>query len=356
MFDFKALFEDGEIGEIDRFFDDAGRRHPAWTAIHANDGHVDYERSPKDYLVNQAAEQISESDDGANWLLATKKRIVQVSDFEECASALAEIRCFGALLEAGFGVTPVPTKKTPTPDFQYQLGEHTGVVEVATKLEHADQVDRARKIIAGETLEGVERSKYKTSAGTVEMTIAEMHPFGAPVPDKEGDTTQTNAISRICAIKGKETQIFDGMPGILWVDFRDLGKWPGLLNVEDTSPLVSGHGGSLTSGPFWYGFYGWKGAPVFEGHNSNTPMGHYGRFHPDAPRRSAYSAALICLDKATVLFENPSATERLPGSVRKALARVPWFDISHSIAEWKDGNVEETNKLARAMIDVLSTN
>lgn len=356
--DLISLLEPDDIKKIDDCVDAAGRRHPAWTAIHANDSKKDYVPSPKDRLVNEAVALISVRDGGLAWLKSAKKRIAQISDFEECASALAETLCYGAMLEAGFGMYPIPTERTPTPDFHYDLGGFTGVVEVATKLEHAEQVDRAKKIAAGETPDGVARSTFTTPTRKIESTTAVMHPFGAPDPDKEGDTTQTNAISRICAVKGKETQIVEGQPGILWIDFRDLGDWPGVLTVDDTSPLISGHGGSLTSGPFWYGFYGWKGAPVLEGHapdrKSVTPMGHYGRFHPDSPKKSLYFAAVICLEKATVLFENPAASERLPDAVRIALTRLPWFDISHSIADWKNGDVQRSTELARSMIETLS--
>ncbi len=354
-----SLLKKCEIKAIDEFTDAARGRHPAWTALHAHEPHVDYERSPKDYLVNEAVALIWGKDGGHHWLQAAKKRIAQTANFEECASALAEIRCYGAMLEAGFSIHPIPAKSTPTPDFQYDIHGYTGAVEVATKLEHTDQVDRARKIAAGATPDGVERSTFLAPSGKIELTVNEMHPFGAPDPNKAGDTAQTNAISRICAIKGKETQTVEGQPSILWIDCRDLGKWPGFLTVEHTSPIISGHAGALTSGLFWYGFYGWKDAPVLEGHssdfNSITPMGHDGRFHSDAQTSSRYSAAVICLQKATVLYENPAAPERLPNAMRRAFTRLPSFDISHSVADWKSGDVQRSIELARSMIEALST-
>lgn len=358
MSDLISLFEPHEVKAINDYFDSARRRHPAWTALHADDNSRQYDRFPKDHVVNDAVALIIQQSGGRQWLEAVKKRIIQTTDFEEATSALAEIRCYGSMLEAGFDMHPISTANHPTPDFEYDLGGSLGIVEVAAKLEHADQVERAKAIIAGGTTEGVERTAYATPTSTFDITTAEMQPFGAPDPNKKGDTTQTNAISRICAVKGRETQAVDGKPAILWIDLRDLGKWPGVLDIENTSPLMSGNHGSLTSGALWYGFYGWKGAPVLEGHTpearSLTPMGHYGRFHPDAPKKSLYSAAVICLEKATVLFENPVVPERLSDAVRIALTRLPWFDVSHSIVDWKDGDAQHSCKLARSMIETLS--
>ena len=258
------LLDQAEIDAINNHVDAAKRRHSAWSIINANNGRIDYRRVPKDYLTNEAVDLISAQQGGDQWLNRTKTRIVQTKDFEECASALAEIRCYGAMLEAGFDIQPVPRAKLPTPDFEYKVGNERSIVEVATKLEHDEQTKRAKEIAAGRTPEGVERSSVNTKGAKAEITISVNHPFGAPNPEKEGDTTQTNAISRICSIKKKETQAASGKSAILWLDFRDLGGWPEMLTEQDTAPLIAGHGGTLTSGPFWYAFYGWKGAPIFE--------------------------------------------------------------------------------------------
>ncbi len=245
-----SLLDAAEIDMINKHVDAARRRHPAWTIIYAYDQRVDYRRAPKDYLTNQGVDLISRQRDGDQWLRGAKNRIAQTKDFEECASALAEIRCYGALLEAGFSIRPIPRTKSPTPDFEFDVGGELGIVEVATKLEHDEQTKLAKEIAAGKTPEGVERSRFETKGATVDFTVSERHPFGAPDPEKEGDTTQTNAISRICSIKQKETQVATGKVAILWLDFRDLSGWPGMLKVRDTAALISGHGGTLTSGHF----------------------------------------------------------------------------------------------------------
>ena len=251
---------------------------------------------------------------------------------------------------------PIPTTSTPTADFEFTIGGTTGIVEVAAKLEHDEQTKRAREIAAGNTPEGVERSSFEKNDARVDFVVSEKHPFGAPDPQKAGDTTQTNAISRICAIKHKETQIVPGKQGLLWLDFRDLGGWPGVVKVHYTAPLIAGHGGGLTSGPFWYAFYGWKGAPVFEEDFSRrqiiTPMGHFGRFHPGGPE-SLYSAAVICLAESTVVFENPSCPVPVSNTTRHHLTRLPCFDIAHTVADWQGGDLTRATELSRSMIECL---
>jgi hypothetical protein len=43
------------------------------------------------------------------WLIALKKRLLDIADFSNPSSALGEIRCYGALLETGMAVNAKPT-------------------------------------------------------------------------------------------------------------------------------------------------------------------------------------------------------------------------------------------------------
>lgn len=350
------LLTTDQIVEINKYYDKARGRHPAWSVINAFVHAVDYPRSPKDFLANAAVDRIGLGAEGKPWMTSTLKRVAQTSDFEEAVSAIAEICCYGAMLEAGFEIRPIPTlKNAPTPDFEFDLDGAFGIVEVTAKLEHDEQVKRARKIADGETLDGVERSNFEIQGGKVDFIASASHPFGAPNAGKVGDTTQTNAISRICQIKAKETQFADGKPGLLWIDFRDFGKWPGVFKEEQSSPLISGHRGSLCSGAIWYAFYGWKGAPVFDDHSGGehtiTPMAHEGRFSAHAAKTSCYSAAILCLEKATILLENPRAPTPLSKAQRGALTLLPWFNIHYSVADWEKGDVDRSHALARSMIE-----
>jgi hypothetical protein len=353
----KSLLNTAEFNLINRHFDAANRRHPAWSIVNAHDLSVDYKRELKDYLTNQAIDLIQGEKTGDQWLKNAKKRIAQTSDFEECASAMAETRCYGAFLECGFVVQPVPTSKLPTPDFEIELGGERGVVEVATKLEHDEQTKRAEQIAAGGTPPGVERSSFHLKNTRIDTKVSVVHPFGAPDPDKEGDTTQTNAISRICSVKQKESQVIEGQFAILWLDFRDLSGWPSVLELDEACPLNVGNAGILHSGACWYAFYGWKGAPVLETNYSpsqvRTPMAHFGRFHPSAPKTSRYSAVVLCLAEGTVMFENSMAPTPFSGGVRGALTKLPHFSLSRSIADWQQGDVDRANVLSRSMIEAL---
>ncbi|MGQ4274111.1 hypothetical protein [Terrihabitans sp. B22-R8] len=352
-----SLLTEGEKKIVENHTDASGRRHPAWTALNAHDLARDYDRSPKDYLVNSAIEAIGRHKHGSQWLTRNKPRIAQTGNPSDCAAVLAEIRCYGALLEAGLAVLPVPTTSTATPDFSFEIDGQTGFVEVATKQEDSDQIQLAEQVAAGNLPEGVERSTIETAGARLEFTAMELHPFGAPNPDKPGDSTQANAISRICSIKAGERQVAEGQLALLWLDFRDLGKWPGILKVENTSPLISGRAGTLTSGPVWYAFYGWKGAPILEedrpGIQSIGTMQHFGRFHPHRTPPSKYAAAVICLDDATVLFENPSAQVSLPLALRQKLIGLPSFDIGHTVAGWRPGDLMNSIRLSRSMIEAL---
>lgn len=352
--DLDALLEDDERKLIEDSWQARGVRHPAWTALNAYDQKRDYTRSPTDYLTNKAIASISAREDGSSWLERNKSRIVQAGNAEDCAAILAEIRCFGALLESGFEVQPIPTAKRPTPDFEFKIDDHVGVVEVATKQEDEDQIKRAELLNAGGLPDGAERSMIEGKSVRADFAVIEQHPFGAPDPTKVGDSTQTNAISRICRIKQNEKQVADGQLALLWLDFRNFGSWPGILKVGDASPLIVGHGGTVTSGPFWYGFYGWKSAPVFEeampGAQRIEQMQHAGRFHGEG-FRSKFAAAVICLTDSTIIFENPEAEIPLPVTVRNRLTCLPWFDIAHSVVDWQPGDLRTSIKLSRSMIE-----
>jgi len=351
------LLSSDQIEAINNFFDEARGRHPAWSAVNAKNREIKYCRKPKDFLVNQAVDAISWEGDNLAWRADIVRRVSRMADFEDVVGALAEIRCCGAMLEAGFQIRPIPTTKVPTPDFEFSLNGNDGVIEVTAKLEHGNEVARARHIVNGETPAGVERSAVSRPGGRIDFTISEMHPFGAPDPNKPGDTVQTNAISKICSIKCKETQIMDGRSRVLWIDFRDFGRWPGALTVDQSAPLICGPNGTLCSGAIWYAFYGWKGAPVFEDHMSGrrfvTPMAHFGRFAKEQSTPSQYSAAILCLESDTIFFENPMAEMPLADAHRAALTRLPHFNLQFSIANWKENDVECARTLAKNKIKAL---
>jgi hypothetical protein len=108
-------------------------------------------------------------------------------------------------------------------------------------------------------------------------------------PGKPRDSTTTNAISRICAIKQEEEQFRSDLPAILCLDFQDLHTMDMSMTVEQFQPVISWNE-HLTTGALWYALYGWKGAPVFEQcHYSHLDFGLAIPDYPNGARRPFFS-------------------------------------------------------------------
>ena len=98
-------------------------RFPTWYPI------FNSEPRPVDYLSNQAVAAISDKGDD-DWLRSLVPRLRQMDDPEEAAASLAELRAYGAFLEAGLEVMPIPVKDESTPDFEVDAGDGPVTVEV----------------------------------------------------------------------------------------------------------------------------------------------------------------------------------------------------------------------------------
>jgi hypothetical protein len=70
-------------------------------------------------------------------------------------------------------------------------------------------------------------------------------------------------------------------------------------------------------------------------------------------KTSSYTAAIFCLEEAAILFENPAAATPLTNAKRAALTRLPWFDIGHSISNWRPDDLDRAHALATSMIEAL---
>ena len=342
--EFEKVFSPEELEQLRAHSDPATGRLPSWRTVFCNDLDERYSVQKVDYDGQRAVRYILETPQGESWFREHGHRFLPGSEHSEVGSAMAELRCYGGLLEAGFRVNPVPTENEATPDFKVTSGSGTFSVEVASKMETGEETDISRQIAKGDLPKGVSRTV--TDFGnqrTLTMTTRVHHPFGKPDPNKPGDTVQANAISKICAIKQKETQVQADHPTLLWIDLRDVGDHGFGISVDQLSSVTSGfqpENGSLTCGAIWYGFYGWKGAPMFEDHGGQReaypPMKHHGRFNnPDRP--SGFSGAIICLHGTTVYFENPSAKHPLSHRQLTQLHALPHFDISRSVASWYPG-------------------
>lgn len=324
-------------------------RYPTWYPIFAS------EQRPVDHLSNQAVANIFGNGDEA-WLTGLTPRLCGIDDPAEASAALAELRAYGGLLEAGFKVTPVPVGPDPTPDFEVDAGDGSVVVEVFAKHSDEDETELWRSIQAGQTPPGVERHSAKIKGGELKTVVSEHHPGGVPDPLKPNDSVQANVISRICGAKKNEQQFPADRPSLVWIDLRSFGGWPEALTLEQCVPLISGHSG-LTSGALWYAFYGWKGAPIFEEdvplHERIVSMGHDGRFRLQSPKKSKLSGAILALSEGLVLFENPWADNPLPHQALRFVERLPWFNLGHSICNWVKGDASVSVEAGRRVIESM---
>jgi len=321
--------KESEVGE---------RPHPIVELLLREDG-----KSQQATNTQRALKHISSADE--QWLDKLKPRLLGPNAIE-AASALAELRAYGSLLEAGYRVIPIPTDPIkPTPDFTISDGGGEVIVEV-----HAKQFyDETEKNLGTHSKWVAEQPK---SPGVTSYVHA-VYPFGKPQPGRPGDTTTTNAISRLCQIKQRGHQFTAGKPSILWLDFQDLHTGNMSLTAEQFQPLLSSRE-HVTSGALWYAWYGWKGAPVFEQcHYSHLDlpsqiqfMGHDGRFR----QSSKPSAVVMSLPSATMLAESPQGGHQLPPSIRLRYLGLPWAGIQHSIAEWSPGLVGKTLSRDTALI------
>ena len=340
-----------ELKQLYGHHDKVRGRLPSWRAAFCMDDVIEFDRTSADFLGDNAARLIEANNEGRAWLQAQKHRFLPGAKHSEVASAMAELRCYGALLEAGYEVTPLLTTTVPTPDFKVVNAGETFFIEVASKQEAGAETALSKKIAEGKTPPGVTRDISEKNGLRLESIISTHHPFGAPDPSKKHDSVQANAISKLCAVKGTEAQANEATT-LLWIDLRDLSQMGSVVSRKHFDPIIAGgRDGQLTSGCVWYSFYGWKGAPIFEesfGHRDNiVSMGHEGRFRNSASP-SKFSGAMVCVDGATAFFENPDAHHKLPDAARLRLHGLPEFDIGASVASWdKDGALEKVSLQTR---------
>jgi hypothetical protein len=326
------------------------QRHPTWYPI------FDGQSSATNDLTNGAVFRIALVGDIA-WLQQLPSRLTRIDDPEEAAAALGELRAYGALLQAGFKVTPIPRSTDATADFSVNAGDGEVIVEVFTKHQDEDQAQLQADIAEGRATRGVQRGTMESSNLTVHTTISSIQPGGAPDKNKPHDSVQANVISRVCAAKAKELQLPDDASSLLWIDFHSFGPWPAALSSDQASPLISGNNG-FTSGALWYGFYGWRGAPIFEEdffpQDRVFPMGHDGRFRLTGKRKSKLSGSILALSSGLLLFENPWATHPLPDFARRYCERLPQFDFGRSVCNWSPGDTLVLAELGRRQIESIA--
>lgn len=302
-----------------------------------------------------AARQVINGNPG--WIDSIRKRILDTTDPANAASALAELRAYGGLLEAGFKVTPGKTGDKPTAEFLVDPGDgNCALIEVHAKQIGGD-VQEMLNQKREETEAKVEKFQAKLRAegkprGVFIGEPVSIAPMGMPDPGKPGDTLAANAISRLCAIKAKEHQLRDDIANVLWFDLQDDYSWNLALGPRDAQPLSSWQG-AMISGALWYALYGWKGAPIMEEREHSwdfrqvpTPMGHDGRFN----RQTKVSAVIAAFPKALAFMEHPSPAMPLTNDFRSAVIRLPWAKAELSLYNWEPGLVGSMIEAQKRMI------
>jgi hypothetical protein len=327
----------------------AGDRHPAWSALFLQ------QASATDFLTRKSADALHHLPALREQMRGSIQRAASVENISDAAAALAELRAFGGMFEAGMNVQPIDAggKRGATPDFVVDAGDGPVTVEVHARHEAGAQTKFRQAIAGGRDVPGVERRSEVIGSNKVTFVTSVLYPGGKPDSKNPFDSIQANVISRLCRAKDKEAQRRAGVPSVLWLDLSNFGTMTHTL-LEQTLPLVSGHIG-LTSGAIWHAFYGWKGAPVLEeGNRRRIEMGHDGRFRLTGNKKSHLAALIVCFEKGLVLFENPWADIRLPHAFRRHCERLPWFKLGHSFADWTPGETEALVALAKKRIVALA--
>jgi hypothetical protein len=246
----------------------------------------------------------------------------------------------------------VPGKRV-SPEFEVDAGDGAVIVEVHSRqLDPAQAqaiVDHRRKHRAQHRI-AVEEAKQAGEQGVITSAAIGVIPLGAPDPKKAGDSVLTNAISRICSIKGKDKQIDSAKPFVLRFDLQDTLVWGSSIPEQQLAPIYSEmRGEGVGTGALWFALYGRKGDPMIEMRSldySQTEMLHEGRFAL-SPR---VSAVVYSLPRATVLMETPSPILPLTALFRASLLEAPFFRLELSLCEWTPGLVKSQVKTAHNMV------
>ncbi|HKO98132.1 MAG TPA: hypothetical protein VJU86_14135 [Pyrinomonadaceae bacterium] len=290
--------------------------------------------------TSQALGLIFERDKG--WIERKKRQLRSVESFEAASSLLGEIRAYGSLLSVGLETRSGKVGSKSEPDF---LVENHVFVEVHTKQSEPNEACALDRFNQG--------SKLTTSDST---GIHANSPFGAPNRD---DSVTRIAIQKLAQIKQKEEEVknqFSALnPSILWLDFQD-ETWNGIIDASFAKPLTVWNE-EYYSGPLWYAFYGWTGAPVFQGETklqrprrTVTRMEHDGRFR----RGTKIDAVVASLPRDTIILENPSSQQPIQSWIGDKLGSLPNFNSDYSFVDWPNGNLSARVASQKASLEALA--
>ncbi len=279
-------------------------------------------------------------------------KLLNTKHYSSSSSALGEIRAYGYLLESTTLVKSVPKKSSPTPDFVVKENSEEIWVEVYSKQLHGEESRDLAEFYN-------EMTKLKEGRKGI---IGEhfVRPFGKP---NRGENIAEKVISVLASIKESEKQASEENTSILWLDFQD-EIWNLGIGVDSVLPVSSGNG-KFFAGEFWYAFYGWEGAPIFE--RQTTEIRHEippiqmrgdGRFRQntkfDTVIISLFDAVIISLPRNTIIFENPYSEKPVKSWLWEKLVHLPWFNFEYSYLNWPKENLKQRIKIQEEILKALS--
>nr|QIM10458.1 hypothetical protein PlAlph_3500 [uncultured Alphaproteobacteria bacterium] len=292
-----------------------------------------------------AISTLLQDESSTNWLERMKPRLLQ-DNINNVRAAIGEVVAYAELLHADFIVKPIATSNNhPTPE--YVVIDHNNnefIVEVFSK-QLCDET--TRRIGTSQDL----LEQISDRGPGVYFDVQEISPYGY-----SNDSVTEDAISKICAIKGREHQALPGKPFIIWVDIQNSGDF--FLGDQDYANPITSWKGTLASGHYWYGMYGKKNLPVFndytifyhQGEKKPYPMQHNGRFLLS----KKISGMFFRFEKSIVFFENPNAEQKISMFTRHQLTMFRDFDLGKSMIDFADGLVKQKIEIAYAEIEALA--
>ncbi len=271
-----------------------------------------------------------------DYFKSIKKRLLETSDYTNPMSALAEIRAFSALIQAGFNPKNIPQQKKSTPDFHFFINGIECLVEV-----HAKYLSKNSDCAILEEL-----CEKKENESVFIKSIISRAPFGQSMENTTSKEIDTNVISKVCAMKEEEKQFDESKINILWIDLQDPETFPCKIPLDYCLPYYTHSRLVLTSPPqlaplpytgcIWQAFYGDKNEPIIENIDESAIetrfMAHDGRFSKFSS--SKLNFAIISLPDAIVVYENPNRChmDNLE-NVRRQFYLMPTFSSQHSMLE-----------------------
>jgi hypothetical protein len=251
------------------------------------------------------------------WLKAKSKIITSETKHQNISAALGEIRAFGELLWVWQG--KVNTGNSGH-DFSIESEGKNVRVEVFTPQHRTKRNKIVHKPVGSKKM----RSQ-----------VIEYYPFGYPERCNK-DNTQSEAISKLTAIKQEEHQFSEIDINILWCDVKDPVLWMFGFNESEFAPLWT-QNENITSGSFWNAFYAKQGLPIFD----NFPIGGYGRRKPYIMEYNGRFWKNTKLDfviadslNFQAVFQNLNTEKSIPNGLFQDLHRLYALDFQASWFDW----------------------